>query len=56
MYITMATNFSHAYSTQKRPHTGIIAIPMYIKNQLKVSLGEGVKILSFASDFKLPSP
>ena len=23
--------FSHAYSTQRRPHTGIIAIPMYIK-------------------------
>ena len=31
MYITMATTFSHAYTTQRRPHTGIIAIPMYIK-------------------------
>ena len=43
MYITMATTFSHAYSTQRRPHTGIIAIPMYINYQLKISLGEGSK-------------
>ena len=32
MYITNETTFSHAYSTQRRPHTGIIAIPMYIKS------------------------
>ena len=27
-YITMATTLSNAYSTQRRTHTGIIAIPM----------------------------
>ena len=32
MCITMATTFSHSYSTQRRPHTGIITIPMYIKS------------------------
>ena len=55
MYITMATTFSHAYSTQRRPHTGIIAIPMYIKS-VQGQFGRGVKILGFASDFKFPSP
>ena len=57
MYITMATTFSHAYSTQRRPHTGIIAIPMHIKSvkgQLKVRLGEGLK--SSASPRTLNSP
>ena len=39
----MITTFPHAYSTQRRPHTGIIAIYQCTLNELKVSLGEGLK-------------
>ena len=42
MYITMATTFSHAYSTQRRHIQGLLLYQCTL-NQLKVSLGEGFK-------------